>query len=133
MLPTLWPGDILTLVAMAEEPHLGEVVLFQRHDQFVIHRVIRVASSAGQTRITTRGDGMSDEDSAIPAREVLGRVVRVRRGSREFSLATKLSLPQKSYGWLLSRSDFLSNLALRWHAARRVPLEFAPRISEGTR
>ena len=133
MLPTLWPGDILTLVALAGEPQLGEVVLFQRRDQFVIHRVSRVASTAGQTEIITRGDCMSDEDSPIPASEVLGRVVGVCRGCREFSLATKRSLQNEVFGWLLSRFDFLSNLALRWHAPRRVQLEFAPTISEGTR
>lgn len=133
MLPTLWPGDILTLVALADEPQLGEVVLFQRRDQFVIHRVIRVASTAGQTQIFTRGDCMCDEDGAIPESEVLARVVGVRRGSREFSLATKRLLQNEVFGWLLSRFDFLSNLALRWHAARRVQLEFAPTISEGTR
>ncbi len=133
MLPALWPGDIVTLVRMAGEPRVGEIILFQRDGQFVIHRIIRVALAAGQTQITTRGDCMSDEDSAIPALEVLGRAVRVRRGSREFSLATKLSLLQKGFGWCLSRFDFLSSLALRWHAARRTPLDFAPTISEGIR
>ncbi len=100
MLPTLWPGDIVTLVAIADEPQVGEIILFQRRDQFVIHRVIRMASSAGQTQITTRGDCMDDEDSAIAASEVLGRVATVRRGAREFSMATKLSLLQK-WVWLV--------------------------------
>lgn len=132
MLPTLWPGDIVTLVAMTHEPQVGEIVLFRRCDQFVIHRVIQVAPSAGPSQITTRGDCMNDEDSMIAASDVLGRVTMVQRGSREFSVANRVSLPGKGIRWLLSRSDFLSNFALRWHAARSRELEFAPTISEGT-
>lgn len=128
MLPTLWPGDIVTIVAMADEPHVGEIILFQRPDQFVIHRVIGVASSAGQTRIITRGDCMNDNDIAIAVSEVLGRVAAVRRGSREFSLALEQQLLQKSLGWFLSRFDFLSNIALRWHAARRTNLDLPQRF-----
>lgn len=133
MLPALWPGDIVTIVAGTDQPRVGEVILFQRCDQFVIHRVVRVASSEGQTQILTRGDCMNNDDRAIAASEVLGRVASVRRGSHEFSLAPEQPLLQKSLGWLLSRFDFLSNLALRWHAARRTRWEFAPTISEGTR
>ena len=130
MLPALWPGDVVTLAATAN-PRIGEIVLFQRGDQFVIHRVIRVASLPGQ--VFTRGDSMSDRDHPIAASEVLGRVVSVRRGPHEFSVVTKRSPWQKSLGFLFGRSDFLSNLALRWHAARRAQLGFAPTISEGTR
>src|SRR5579862_9219792 len=133
MLPALWPGDIVTVVARADEPRVGEIILFQRQDQFVIHRVVRLASSAGHTQIVTRGDCMNDDDMAIGASEVLGRVAAVRRGSREFSSAPEQSPLQKSLGWLLSRSDFLSAIALRWHATRRTRLGFAPTISEGTR
>lgn len=133
MLPALWPGDIVTMVAMAAEPNVGEVVLFRRHDQFVIHRIVRVASSAGQTQIVTRGDSMSDEDGSIAASEVLGRVAEIRRGSREFSLAPERSLLQKSSGWFFGRFDFLGRVALRWHAARRTRWDFAPTISEGIR
>ena len=132
MLPALWPGDIVTIIAIADEPHVGEIILFQRRDQFVIHRVIGVTPSAGQTQIITRGDCMTDYDTAIAASEVLGRVVAVRRGSREFSLAPQQSPLQKSLGWLLSRFDFLSTVALRWHAARQTRLGFEPTISEGT-
>ncbi len=130
MLPALWPGDVVTLAATAD-PRIGEIVLFQRGDQFVIHRVIRVASLPGQ--IITRGDSMGDRDHPIAASEVLGRVVSVRRGPHEFSVVTKQAPWQKSLGFLFGRSDFLSNLALHWHAARRAQLGFAPTISEGTR
>jgi signal peptidase len=133
MLPALWPGDVVTIAVLAEEPRIGEIILFQRSDQFVIHRVIRVASGARQSQIITRGDSMSDRDNPIEASEVLGRVVAIQRGPHEFPVVTKRSSWQKGLGFLFGRSNFLSNLALRWHAARRAQLGFAPPISEGTR
>ncbi len=133
MLPTLFPGDIVTIVTAADKPRVGEIILFQRREQFVIHRIVRVTPSAGQTQVVTRGDCMNDDDIAIAPSEVLGRVAAVRRGSREFSLAPEQSLLQRGLGWILSRFDFASNIVLRWHAARRSQLGFAPTISEGTR
>jgi len=133
MLPTLWPGDVVTLVAIAEQPTVGQIVLFQRCGQFVVHRVVEAGSSGGQLQVTTRGDSMIDQDGPIAASEVLGRVVAIRRGQIEFSVPKEQSPFNKAFGWWLSRSDFVSRVALRWHAARQTRLAFAPTISEGIR
>ena len=42
MLPTLWPGDLLTVEARSiDQVQAGDVVLFTRENRFFVHRVLR--------------------------------------------------------------------------------------------
>ena len=42
MLPTLWPGELLTIQAQSlDQVQPSEVVLFSREGRFFIHRVVR--------------------------------------------------------------------------------------------
>jgi hypothetical protein len=42
MLPTLWPGELLTIQAQSlDQVQPTEVVLFSREGRFCIHRVVR--------------------------------------------------------------------------------------------
>jgi signal peptidase I len=133
MLPTLWPGDIVTLQSVIPQPvSVGEVVLFQRDNQFVIHRVSRILSSR-ENLIITRGDSMADEDSPVSSSELMGRVIGVRRREKPMSVSSKPSVFQRSFGWLFSRSDFLCNFALRCHQTRRAKPRFPATISESVR
>jgi signal peptidase len=132
MLPSLWPGDVLTLESISAQPLLpGEIVLFQREDQLVIHRVSRLLSSMGHTEAVTRGDCIADEDAPIAASDVLGRVIEVYRGHNPIPIS--ISIYRRSLGWVLSHSDFLSRVALRFHAIRQSRLGFTPTSSEGAR
>lgn len=119
MLPTLWPGDLLTLQSTASDPICpGEIVLFQREDRLVIHRVVRLSSHRQQDGVMTRGDSMAQDDAPIAVSDVLGRVTEVRRGPRTISVVTP-STPARALGWMLCHSSLLSRIALRWHAARQ--------------
>jgi len=41
MLPTLWPGDVLTVQSVCpEQVEPGEIVLYMRQDRFFIHRIV---------------------------------------------------------------------------------------------
>ena len=41
MLPTLWPGDLLTVQCLREEEvEPGEIVLYMRSDRFFVHRIV---------------------------------------------------------------------------------------------
>ena len=41
MLPTLWPGDVLTVQSiLPEQVEPGEIVLYMRQDRFFIHRIV---------------------------------------------------------------------------------------------
>lgn len=134
MLPSLWPGDVLTIESeTSKSVSVGEIILFQRGDQFVIHRVARVSSSGGQAQLTTRGDSMVDDDTPILFSEVLGRVTWVQRGREPVSVPARLSFFLRSFGWIFSRSGFLTNIALRCNEVRRRQTGFNSTISEGAR
>lgn len=133
MLPALWPGDIVTLQSVINtQVGVGEVVLFQRDNQFVIHRVSRIPSFQ-ENLIITCGDSMADEDAPVGTSELMGRVIGVRRDEKPMPVSSKRSVFQRSLGWLFSRFDFLSNFALRWHHARRAQLRSSSAISEDVR
>ena len=56
MLPTLWPGDILTVEAQSSDRvQVGDVVLFARADRFFIHRLVRKVAAALGDRLLWPG------------------------------------------------------------------------------
>jgi signal peptidase I len=116
MLPTLWPGDLLhfeSIPAHLVKP--GSIVLVDRRERFVVHRVIRQIDGKGCGQIVTRGDSMAEEDPPVPASNVMGRVTRVERGPRVMADFAR-SPAQKILGWLLCHSELLHRVALKWHA-----------------
>ena len=83
MLPSLWPGDWLTV--RPEKPvRLGDVILFRRHGRLYGHRVIREILVGSRRTFITHGDGLRHADTPVPDSDVLGPVVLVTRGSRSF-------------------------------------------------
>jgi hypothetical protein len=119
MLPTLWPGDLLTLESAVVKPVLpGEIVLFHRENRFFIHRVVGLSSTEAHGEVITCGDCMAQNDAPIAPAEVLGRLVEVCRGERIVFPAKELSWSRKALGQLLCRFTLLHRIALRWHATR---------------
>jgi len=111
MLPTLWPGDLLTIQAQTiGQTRVGDIVLFVRGHRFFVHRVLRAPGTAGG--FVTRGDAMPDEDGRLGQDELLGRVVSVCRGGEQ--------VPPPACGWrrrlaglVLAYSDRLRSVVLR--------------------
>jgi len=134
MLPTLWPGDRLTVRAIQfDDVAAGDVVLFTREDRFFIHRVLRKCDSAGGSRrpsLVTRGDSMRAADAPVSPEELLGRVVSVSRDQTE-ELPPLGSRWSRWVGLVLAHSDLLRRVVLRLHAWRRsdtdASSEFAAR------
>lgn len=92
MLPTLWPGDLLTVQALRlEETEPGEIVLYMRQDRFFIHRVIRRSLTQDQVCLVTRGDCKSEDDPPVGRSELLGKITKVQRAGSGFLPARKLS------------------------------------------
>src|SRR5579871_1015422 len=119
MLPTLWPGDLLTVETVPfEKVSPGDVVLYQRWERLFMHRVMRRASgAAGSERpsLVTRGDSMTGFDAPVFPGELLGRVVSVQRTSGLCFLAPRCSVAERVFGLMLGSSDRLRSVALRWH------------------
>ena len=77
MLPTLRRGDHLLVAPLrgAPSPRPGEVVLARRGSQLVAHRLVAVKRGIA----ITCGDASSRYDPPLAFRDLLGRVVRVKR------------------------------------------------------
>jgi hypothetical protein len=119
MLPSLWPGDLVTVqAAMPNDIMPGDIGLVLRNKRCFIHRVVAKQISDGGVSFIMRGDAMPDNDPIVVAAEFLGRVIAVRRANRRFVPARRVSLANSAVRWILCRSDRLRSLSLRLHAAR---------------
>jgi hypothetical protein len=114
MLPTLWPGDILTAQSFRpEEVEPGEIVLYMRQDRFFIHRVVSKNASRDEAFLITRGDCMSENDPPVGKRELLGRITEVRRANSVFLPGRKLSLFRRLLAFLFCHWGLFRSAGLR--------------------
>ena len=117
MLPDILPGDILRV---RHEPidriRQGHTVLSFLAGQFYAHRVVRIENHGEAVRLITRGDALTMEDPAVSEDEYLGRVIGLSRGREQKEITDRPSLGSCVFGWVLRRSDFLSNSLMRWHS-----------------
>lgn len=119
MLPSVWPGDLLTIQSAAyDEVVPGDIVLVLRNNRFFVHRLVERRRGQDCLSWITKGDAMPHNDPPAPASELLGRVAGIRRANRSFVPSRRLSLVDSALAWMLCRSDRFRNLTLRIHAAR---------------
>jgi len=119
MLPTFWPGDLLTIRNCSlDQVKTGDVVLYSRDDGFFIHRVLRTLATIEGVQLITRGDSMPNEDAPVRLQELLGKVISVRGFSGGDFALRACNWPRRWIGLALAYSDRLRSLALRWHAWR---------------
>lgn len=120
MLPTLWPGDLLTVeTARFDQVSPGDVILYRRWERFFIHRVLRKSSGSDRPTLVTRGDSMSGFDPSVVPEQLLGKIVSVERVSGFTVPVPACSKFQRALGLTLGHSDRLRSLVLRWHSWRR--------------
>jgi len=119
MLPTLWPGDLLTIESVAvEQAKPGDLVLFMREGRFFVHRLI--AKVEAEAMLITRGDCLSAGDAPVSAKEFLGKVVQVQRRGLSFAPGPKLSRVRLLIARLLCHFAPLQRLTLRIYARYRA-------------
>ena len=117
MLPTLWPGDRLTIQAAGfDQVRPGDMVLYARQNRFFVHRVIQKSDQAGPF-VITQGDAMVQEDPPVSPDELLGKVSAVYRCGNAFE-PDREPATRRLAGILLCRWNVFRNLALRLHAWR---------------
>ncbi len=113
MLPTLWPGDLLTVRAIEpEQVEPGEIVLYMRHDRFFIHRVVSQDLAREDAPLVTRGDCMSENDPAVRKDELLGKVTEVQRSGAAF-VPGELSLFRRLLAWMFCHWSLFRRAGLR--------------------
>ena len=115
MLPTLYPGDILTIRREGLPAiQAGDVVLYMRHGRFFIHRNLHSLETGSGAALVTRGDSMPHADQPVTASELLGKVVNIERGG-DSKPVPSCTLLRRGFGLLLAYSGRLRTLVLRWH------------------
>ena len=127
MLPTLWPGDCLSIRAHSiEEVQPGDIVLYARGGRFFIHRITRKYNSGKETFLITRGDCMAEEDPPVKKRELLGKVIAIHRHGSRIMPRRKLSRLQLLSAWLLCHWNLLLRATLRVYTDRAFGWLFFP-------
>src|SRR3989441_6722993 len=125
MLPSVWPGDLLTVRRQSfSEFQSGEIVLYEREGaentltrpygpasprgDFVAHRIVR----RNGRQLITRGDSLRRNDAPVDEEQVLGRVVCVTRNGRHIGL--EFTRTRRMAAWVLRRSDLAGRVLLRF-------------------
>jgi hypothetical protein len=118
MLPTLWPGDLLTIAARSiDQVQAGDVVLYMRENRFFVHRVLRKENQNSVHFLLTRGDAMPEPDAHVTADELLGKVISVAHNDKTITVP-QCSWLRRRIGLMFAYSDRVRSVALRLHARR---------------
>jgi hypothetical protein len=118
MLPSIWPGDVLSIESKSgQDIALGDIVLVARDGRFFIHRLIEKHNSI----LITRGDSLLQEDAPVAQVQVLGKVSLIHRKSGEIVPKARVSRFGSMLAWALCRWDFFRNVALRIHSFTSIP------------
>jgi signal peptidase I len=119
MLPALWPGDVLTVAPMSgDELATGDLVFVVRAGRSFVHRLVGKMELDGCPSWITRGDSVREEDTPLTTSQVRGRVVSIRRGSRNLIPNRKPSHTDRAFSWMLCHSARITGLVLRIHEFR---------------
>ncbi len=119
MLPSLWPGDVLTVQGHDfERIQPGDIVLYARGGRFFVHRVRKKSSRGGESLLITRGDSMPQDDPPVGPTELLGCVTEVQRRGSSIAPTRVLSPFRLVLARLLCHWDLCRSFALRLHALR---------------
>ena len=119
MLPSLWPGDLLTIQSAApDEVVPGDIVLVMQDNRFFVHRLVERQQAQDGISLITRGDAMPQNDPPAATSQLLGRVAGIRRGYRSLVPNRRPSLLNSALAWMLGRWGRFRSLSLRIHAAR---------------
>jgi signal peptidase I len=108
MLPSVWPGDVLTVRRRSPAELLpGRIVLCYRDQGFVAHRMVGRQGD----RIITRGDSHLRDDPPFGEDEVLGEVVSILRNGRPVPLTP--AWWHRIFSWTLRHSELCTRIVLR--------------------
>jgi Peptidase S24-like len=125
MLPTFWPGDVIEIESCSlEDVQAGEIVLAQRDDRLVIHRLV---ARCTQNNFLLRGDSVACPDPPFPSEALLGRLVR--RADEGRALSVSALRPGFAAKW----SRAVGMVLCHWALARRVALKVHSRRKASAR
>ncbi len=85
MLPLLRDGDSILVTHDLSNMRKGDILVFQRADGLVAHRLIQVVKHSGNSPVyLTKGDNCTYFDAPLAGKDILGRVNSVRKDGRTY-------------------------------------------------
>jgi signal peptidase I len=122
MLPSIWPGDILVIHRRDIRQVLpGNIVLFSRNGQLIVHRVISVRDRPKNPGVVTQGDSLACPDSPITGAELLGKVAFIFHCGAWTEPPAQLGLRARAVAALLAHFSLATRVLVRWRATRQYP------------
>ena len=119
MIPTIYPGDVLTVRAPSiDDAREGQVVLSLREGRFSAHRVTRKWREESRLLLATRGDALLNEDPPFEERDLLGCVFSVVRHGKPVDVARVPGPWIRLLGAGVRHSTLLAKALLRLHSLR---------------
>jgi signal peptidase I len=119
MLPSIYPGDLLTVRAHSlHEARTGQIVLCLREGRFWAHRVIRKCRDGNRTLLATRGDALPNEDPLLEETQLLGRVTSIHRYGQPVKVAHVEGLWLRLARLGVRNSNAVAKILLRRHSLR---------------
>lgn len=128
MAPSILPGDLIAVRSAGMREILpGDVVLYSRMERLFVHRVVErkigsAAAGLGEPILITRGDRLAHDDPPVHSRELLGRVISVKRGNRNVEFSAWARGSGQWIARLLRASDRATFLYVRLAACRQTIL-----------
>jgi signal peptidase I len=80
MFPLIKTGDKIT-ISPKSELNARDIIVFNRDEQMVCHRLVRIFERDGKRYFQTRGDSFFHLDDPVTADQILGKVIRIERGN----------------------------------------------------
>lgn len=78
MYPVINSGDIVTLIP-SNKYSKNDIVLFSINSELILHRIVCTFTCAGHEYFITKGDANSYDDEPIPSKQILGKVVQIKK------------------------------------------------------
>ena len=117
MLPSVWPGDVLSIEhAPGKDIVPGDIVLVVRDGRFFVHRLI----GKRDCEWITRGDSLTQNDPPLAEAQVLGKVSLIHRKTGDIVPSSQVSPFGRALAWMLCRWNLLRNLSLRIHSFQQL-------------
>jgi hypothetical protein len=128
MLPALWPGDVVEVVAHSL-PNIrpGEVILVSREGRLYVHRFV---ARSGADAFVARGDSMPHADPLYDSSALLGRIEGVVRKGGTVSSPITSRFRHRALGFLFCRFSLARRLALKFHRWSNAHSSHAPESVE---
>jgi signal peptidase I len=84
MFPAIRPGDVVIIAPVKNRSNLtpGDIVVFKRDSDFVLHRLTDIRNHEENILCVTRGDSSTNEDKPITADEIIGVVTTIETKRR---------------------------------------------------